>query len=58
MNFTSESRNEEINAMNIIAFKKINASDIALVPPDLMVDEGKTPCSFRCLAESDVRAII
>ena len=23
-----------------------------------MVDEGKTLCSFRCLTESDVRAII
>lgn len=37
---------------------KINASDVGLVPPDLMVDEGKTLCSFRCLTESDVRAII
>ena len=37
---------------------KINASDIALVPPDLMVDESKTLCSFRCLSESNVRAAI
>ena len=37
---------------------KITASDIALVPPELMVDEGKTLSLFRCLTESDVRAII
>ena len=38
---------------------KINESDVtALVPPDLMVDEGKTLCPFRCLTESDARAII
>ena len=38
---------------------KINESDVtALVPPDLIVDEGKTLCPFRCLTESDARAII
>ena len=42
----------------ITSTKKINASDTALVSPDLMVDVGKTLCSFRCLTESDVRAII
>ena len=46
------------NSHSQITSMKINASDIALVPPDLMVDEGKTLCSFRCLTESDVRAII
>ena len=46
------------NIHSQITSMKINASDIALVPPDLMVDEGKTLCSFRCLTESDVRAII
>ena len=37
---------------------KIHASDTALVPPDLMVDESKTLSSFRCLTEANVRAII
>ena len=46
------------NIHSQITSMKINASDIALVPPDLMVDEGKTLCLFRCLTESDVRAII
>ena len=46
------------NSHSQITSMKINASDIALVPPDLMVDEGETLCSFRCLTESDVRAII
>ena len=46
------------NIHSQITSMKINASDVGLVPPDLMVDEGKTLCSFRCLTESDVRAII
>ena len=46
------------NIHSQITSMKINASDIALVPPDLMMDEGKTLCSFRCLTESNVRAII
>ena len=35
--------------MNIIAVKKINASDIALVPPDLMVDEVRLFVLFGVL---------
>ena len=46
------------NIYTQITSMKIHASDRALVPPDLMVDESKTLCSFRCLTESDVRAII
>ena len=46
------------NIQSQITSININASDIALVPPELMVDEGNTLCSFRCLTESDVRAII
>ena len=41
-----------------ITSMKINASDIALVPSNLMVDEGKILCSFLYLTEADVRAII
>ena len=33
------------NIHSQITSMKINASDVALVPPDLMVDEGKTLCS-------------
>ena len=46
------------NIHSQITSRKINASEIALVPPYLMVDEGKTLCSLRFLTESDVRAII
>ena len=46
------------NIHSQITSMKIKASDIALVPPALMVDEGKTFCSFRCLTEPDVRVII
>ena len=46
------------NIHSQITSMKINASDIALVPPYLMEDEGNTLCSFRCLTESGVRAII
>ena len=46
------------NIHSQITSMKVNASDTALVPPDLMVDESKTLCSFPCLTESDVRAII
>ena len=46
------------NIYSQITSMKIHASDTALVPPDLMVDESKTLCSFRCLTESDFRAII
>ena len=46
------------NIHSQITLMKINVSDIALMPPDLMMDEDKTLCSFRCLTGSDVRAII
>ena len=46
------------NIRSQITSMTINASDIALVPSDLMVDEGKTLCSSQCLTESDVRALI
>ena len=46
------------NIHSQISSMKINASDTALMPPDLLVDEGKTLRSFQCLTESDVLAII